>query len=74
MASFAHDADENDGYRYLLVVIDIFSRYAWVEPIKDKTAKEVVRAFNKIISKGINLGDCILMQPKISHLEVFKNI
>ena len=52
LASFAHDADENDGYKYLLVVIDIFSRYAWIEPIKDKTAKEVVKAFNKIISKG----------------------
>ena len=52
LASFARDADENDGYRYLLVVIDISSHYAWIEPIKDKTAKEVVRAFNKIVSKG----------------------
>ena len=34
------------------MVIDIFSRYAWIEPIKDKTAKEIVKAFNKIISKG----------------------
>ena len=52
LASFARDSDENDGYRYLLVVIDIFSRYAWIQPIKDKTAKEVVRAFNKILSEG----------------------
>ena len=34
------------------MVIDIFSHYAWIEPIKDKTAKEIVKAFNKIISKG----------------------
>ena len=52
LASFARDGDENDGYQYLLVVIDIFSHYAWIEPIKDKTAKEIVKAFNKIISKG----------------------
>ena len=52
LASFACDADENDGYKYLLVVIDIFSRYAWIEPIKDKTAREIVRAFNKIIIQG----------------------
>ena len=52
LASFAHDADQNDGYRYLLVVIDIFSRHAWIEPIKDKTAKEIVQAFNKILRKG----------------------
>ena len=52
LASFARDADENDGYKYLLVVIDIFSHYAWIEPIKDKTAREIVRAFNKIIIQG----------------------
>ena len=52
LASFIYYADDNDGYKYLLVVIDIFSRYAWVEPVKDKTAKEIVRAFDKIIQEG----------------------
>ena len=52
LASFAYDADANDGYRYLLVVIDIFSRYGWIEPIKDKSSKEIVHAFNKILNKG----------------------
>src|SRR5258707_15038791 len=27
----------NRGYRYLLTVIDLLSRYAWAKPIKDKT-------------------------------------
>jgi hypothetical protein len=27
----------NDGYRYLLVCIDVFSKYAWVVPLKNKT-------------------------------------
>ena len=45
-------ADENDGYKYLLVVIDIFSHYAWVEPIKDKTSLQIVNAFDKILSEG----------------------
>ena len=52
LASFARDSEENDGYKYLLVVIDIFSRYAWIEPLKNKTAKIIVRAFNKILSEG----------------------
>ena len=52
MASFAHDAEQNDGYKYLLVVIDIFSHYAWIEPLKDKTAKQITAAFNKILSEG----------------------
>lgn len=52
LASFIPYSNDNDGFKYLLVVIDIFSRYAWVEPIKDKTANEIVKAFDKIISEG----------------------
>ena len=52
LASFIYYADDNDGYKYLLVVIDIFSRYGWVQPLKDKTAKEIVSAFDKILKEG----------------------
>ena len=31
----------NDWYKYLLNVIDIFSRYAWSVPLKDKTATAI---------------------------------
>ena len=52
LASLIYYADENDGYKYLLVVIDIFSRYGWVEPLKDKTANEIVKAFDKVLQEG----------------------
>ena len=52
LASFISYADENDGYKYLLVVIDIFSRYGWVQPLKDKGSNEVVKAFDKILTEG----------------------
>jgi len=42
----------NNGYRYLLTVIDLFSRYAWAAPIKDKSGKEVKRAFREIFTRG----------------------
>ena len=42
----------NEGYRYLLTVIDLFSRYAWAQPIKDKTCKEVKRDFQEILALG----------------------
>jgi len=42
----------NDDYKYLLTVIDIASRYAWVRPIKDKTAITVKNAFQSIIDEG----------------------
>ena len=42
----------NKGMRYLLCAIDLFSKYAWVFPLKDKAQTTVVNAFQKIISKG----------------------
>ena len=30
---------ENKGYKYLLTVIDIFSKFAWAIPIQNKTEK-----------------------------------
>ena len=37
----------NKGFRFLLCVIDIFSKYAWVVPLKDKKGISIVNA-NKI--------------------------
>ena len=42
----------NKGYRYLLTVVDVFSKYAWVRPLKDKTGGAVVKAFRSIFDEG----------------------
>ena len=42
----------NKGFRYLLCAIDLFSKYAWVIPIKDKKGTSIVNAFKKRISEG----------------------
>lgn len=42
----------NAGNKYLLVVIDVLSKYAWVEPVLTKSAKHVTRAFEKILEQG----------------------
>ena len=42
----------NKGFKYLLCAIDLFSKYAWVIPIKDKKDTSIVNAFKKIISEG----------------------
>ena len=42
----------NKGFKYLLCAIDLFSKYAWVIPIKDKKGTSIVKAFKKIISEG----------------------
>jgi len=40
------------GVRYLLTVIDVFSKYGWMLPIKDKTGKSVADAFKAIFKKS----------------------
>ena len=40
----------NKGIKYLLCAIDLFSKYAWVVPIKDKKGTSIVNAFKKILS------------------------
>ena len=42
----------NKGNKYLLCTIDIFSKYAWVIPLKDKKGTSIVNGFQKIISEG----------------------
>lgn len=43
---------DNKGMKYLFCAIDIFSRFAWVVPIKEKTEKNIVDAFAKILNRG----------------------
>ena len=42
----------NNGFRFLLCVIDILSKYAWVVPLKDKKGVSIVDAFQKILDKS----------------------
>jgi hypothetical protein len=45
-------ASENDGVRYLLTVIDVLTRYAWVRPLKNKTGASIASAFKSIFDEG----------------------
>ena len=42
----------NKGIRFLLWVIDIFSKYAWVVPLKDKKGISIVKAFQIILKQS----------------------
>jgi len=39
----------NVGYKYLLVCIDVLSKYAWIEPLKTKTGKELKNAIQNML-------------------------
>ena len=42
----------NKRFRFLLCLIDIFSKYAWVVPLKDKKGVSIFDAFQKIFDKS----------------------
>ena len=42
----------NKGYRYLLMVLDVFSKYGWIIPLKDKKGETVAKALKTILKEG----------------------
>ena len=42
---------DNDGYKYVVMVIDVFSKYGWAVPIKYKMGDEVKSALESIFTK-----------------------
>ena len=46
-------ADDNDGFKYILMVIDVFSKYGWAVPLKYKTGKETKEGLEAIFRNGI---------------------
>ena len=41
---------KNRSVKYLLYAIDVFTKYAWVKPLKDRKGKTVLNAFFKIVN------------------------
>ena len=49
----------NKGFRFLVCVIDIFRKYAWVVPLKDKKGASIVNAFQSILDDSKRKGNKI---------------
>ena len=45
----------NKGTRFLSCVIDIFRKYAWVVPLKDKKGGSIVNALQEILDNSMEL-------------------
>ena len=52
LADLPRQVEHNDGYRYILTCIDVFSRYAWAVPIRTKSAPDVHAAFVTLFRKA----------------------
>lgn len=80
----------NKGNRYILVVINVFSKYVWALPVKSKTGKDVAAAMGQILGslkttpKNIQTDrgreffckefDKLMKQYKIKHYSTFSNV
>src|ERR1700722_10374979 len=42
----------NNGFKYILTVVDVFSRYGWAQPLKSKSPVHVKVAIQKIFNQG----------------------
>ena len=45
-------SSKNKSVKYLLCAIDVFTKYAWVKPLKDKKGKTVLKAFIEIANES----------------------
>ena len=43
---------QNKNYKYILTVIDFFSKYSWCYPLKTKKSEEIINSFNDIFKKS----------------------
>ena len=51
----------NKGFGFLLCFIDIFSKYAWIIPLKDKKSISILNAFQKILNESNRKPNKILV-------------
>ena len=62
----------NKRIKYLLRVIDLVSKYAWVVPIKDKKGTSIVNTFKKIISEKRKPSKMWVHQGSEFYIKSFK--
>ena len=52
LVEMQHFSKWNKGFRYLLMVLDVLSKYGWIVPLKDKKGETVTEAFKTIFKEG----------------------
>jgi hypothetical protein len=71
MQAFAKD---NNNLKYLLTVIDVFSKYGWIVPLHDKSGKSTASGFLKILESGRKPGKVWVDKGKEFYNKDVKNL
>ena len=64
----------NKGIKYLLCAFDLFSKYVWIVPLKDKTGITIINAFQKLVSKGCKPNKIWVDQGREFYNKLFKRL
>jgi hypothetical protein len=79
LIDFSNLSKYNNNFKYLLVVIDVLSKFVWVEKLYNKSAQSIVEAFQKVIKLSNRKPQFIFSDPgskyivKISHKDILIN-
>lgn len=65
----------NSNYKYILTVIDVFSKYGWTRPLKNKTGQEVTNAMQSIFDADKRIPKNIHSdEGKEFYNKIFRNL
>ena len=64
----------NKGFRFLLCVVYIFSKYAWVVPLKDKKGLSIVNTLQKILNDSVRKPNKICIEGNEFYNNSFKKM
>jgi hypothetical protein len=63
LIDFSSLSKYNNHFKYLLVVIDVLSKFVWVEKLYNKSAQSIVEAFQKVIKLSNRKPQFIFSDP-----------
>ena len=69
-------SSNNKNVKYLLRAIDVFTKYAWVKPLKDKKDKTVLNVFIEIVNEFNRVNQIIygLIKEENFTIDLCKNV
>ena len=60
-------SEQNTNYKYILTVIDFFSKYSWCYPLKNKNSNKIINCFKDIL-KNLKENQILFNQMKDQNL------
>jgi len=58
-------AKQNNGYKYLLNVIDLLSKTAYSVPLTSKTSDVIIDAFERLFTNGVRIRYGRILDPSL---------